>query len=85
MVISIKESTGRIHKIEVELINTIKEIKEKLQLKGIPSQFQRLFHDGRHLEDHNTLNHYNLNSETEIYLDLKGLKFIITIIIFNIT
>ena len=73
--IFVKTLAGDIITLEVELSDTIEDVKAKYFYKrGIPSEQQRFIYAGKELEDDCTLNHYNIGGGSNIHLLLKLLK-----------
>ena len=73
MQIFVKTIIGNIYILDVEIFDTISDIKKKIQFKfGIEPELQRLIFAGKTLEDDKTLEDYNIkNSNTiEIVLHL---------------
>ena len=67
--------TGKKLYFDVEVCNTIGEIKEMIRRKeGIPLNQQRLVFEGKSLSDERTLSDYNINkgSRLDIFLVLRG-------------
>eukprot|EP01099_Mayorella_cantabrigiensis_P001024 TRINITY_DN1425_c0_g1_i1.p1 TRINITY_DN1425_c0_g1~~TRINITY_DN1425_c0_g1_i1.p1 ORF type:complete len:182 (-),score=49.27 TRINITY_DN1425_c0_g1_i1:304-819(-) len=77
-----KTLTGKMVKLTIESSNTIWELKEKIFVKfcskeGIPTDQQRLIFGGRQLENHRTLEDYNIPNKAiiDLILRLRGGMF----------
>ena len=71
MIIFVEILNGKLIKIEVEPSDTIENIKDKVQCKeGIPPEDQNYVFADKKLEDEKTLEDYNIQEESKLYLVL---------------
>jgi hypothetical protein len=72
MQIFIKTITGKTITLDCETCYSIKKIKEQIQeIQYIPFKQQNLNFSGKQLEDHNTLDYYNIQRESTLHLTLQ--------------
>jgi len=72
MNINVKTITGKNIPYEINFNDNIESLKRKIQDKeGINMNEQRLIYCGKQLEDNQTFNNYNIQSDSIIHLLLK--------------
>jgi ubiquitin len=72
MQLFIKSLTNEIIGIEVELTDTIENVKAKIQnINNNPIEQQRLIYKGKEMENNRILNEYNIADNTTIILVLR--------------
>jgi len=76
MQIFIKPLTGKTITIDCEPLDTILNIKAKIQDKiGIPPNLQHLYFNAHEVWDNNTLADYNIQKESTLYMKKYGNSF----------
>ncbi|KAM7203385.1 hypothetical protein V8F20_003979 [Naviculisporaceae sp. PSN 640] len=69
MKIYVKQATGITFELDVDVSNTIEDVRSYIRdAKGIPPERQELLYGGKHLEDGRTLSDYNVWSEATLAL-----------------
>lgn len=64
--------TGKTITLEIELTNTIENVKSKIQDKlFIPIHQQRLIYGVKQLQDAGTLSYYNIKNQSTLHLSLR--------------
>ncbi|XP_052216998.1 polyubiquitin-like [Dreissena polymorpha] len=71
-IIIVKTNSGRMIPLEIFRSDSVRSVKTKIQDKeGIPAQIQRLIFNGCQLEDGRTLDDYNINDGSMLYVVLR--------------
>ncbi|CAA7022870.1 unnamed protein product [Microthlaspi erraticum] len=71
MEIKVKTLTGKEISIEIDPMDTIEKIKERVEEKeGIPPPQQRLIYTGKQLADDQTAKHYKIEGGCSLHLVL---------------
>jgi ubiquitin len=69
MLIFIKTLTNKIFTLDVDMYDLIADVKVKItNLYGVPPDNQRFIFAGRNIEDTKTLEYYNMQEESTLYL-----------------
>lgn len=70
MEIKVKTLTGKEISIEIDPMDAINRIKERVEEKGIPPLQQRLIYTGKQLADDQTATHYKIEGGCVLHLVL---------------